>query len=161
MRVTKYSSILNEDKVCILKKESSVNYKKCKSIKESIDVVYLFNNLYDLQNQTEEILYLICTNTKNKVSGIFEVSRGTVFSTFVSPREVMKKALLCNSTSIIIVHNHPSGDPLPSTDDLKTTKLLIDCSKLMGIRFLDHIIIGDSDSYFSMKGNDLIKDDEE
>ena len=115
----------------------------------------LVNDLYSLSNQTEEVLYLLCLDTQNKTTGTFELSRGTVNTSLVSPRVIFMKAVLCNAVSIIMVHNHPSGDPKPSKKDTDTTDLIKLNAELMGINLIDHIIVGDS-SYYSMKGDNLL-----
>ena len=79
-----------------------------------------------------------------------EVSRGTLDTTLVHPREVFKAALLANSSAIILCHNHPSGDPCPSPDDVHLTRRLVDAGTLLGVDVLDHIIVGDG-RYYSFK----------
>jgi DNA repair protein RadC len=79
-----------------------------------------------------------------------EVSRGTLDATLVHPREVFKAALLSNAASIILTHNHPSGDPTPSPDDHQLTRRLVDAGRLIGVEVLDHIIVGDG-RYFSFR----------
>ena len=82
-------------------------------------------------------------DTKNKIIGAFGVSRGALNSSLVHPREVFKRALLSNAASIMLAHNHPSGDPTPSSEDKATTKRLVEAGDIIGIRVLDHIIIGE------------------
>jgi DNA repair protein RadC len=72
-----------------------------------------------------------------------EVSRGTLDATLVHPREVFKAALLANAATIVLAHNHPSGNPAPSPDDMALTRRLIDAGRLLGVDVLDHIVIGD------------------
>ncbi len=72
-----------------------------------------------------------------------EVSRGTLYATLVHPREVFKAALLANAAAIILTHNHPSGDPAPSPDDMALRRRLVDAGTLIGVDVVDHIIIGD------------------
>jgi DNA repair protein RadC len=79
-----------------------------------------------------------------------EVSRGTLDSTLVHPREVFKAALLSNSAAIVVCHNHPSGDPTPTTDDIDVTRRLVATGELLGIPVLDHIVVGE-DRYYSFK----------
>ena len=77
-------------------------------------------------------------------------------ASIVHPREVFKRALLQNANSIILLHNHPSGDPKPSKEDVDITNRLIESGDLLGIRVLDHIIIGDENNYISLKQENLI-----
>ena len=89
-------------------------------------------------------------NTKHKIVAVHEISRGTLNNSMVHPREVFKPAVLHNAAAIICFHNHPSGDPNPSQDDVAMNSRLVEAGKIMGIEILDHIIIGD-DEYVSLK----------
>ena len=92
-------------------------------------------------------------NTKNKVIGVFEISHGNVNSSIVGTREIFQKALLANAVSIILMHNHPSGDPSPSREDIEVTRRIVEAGKIIGIQVLDHIIIGDRYSSLKEKGH--------
>ena len=94
-------------------------------------------------------MYMLCLNTKLRLNGIFEVSHGNVNSSICSSREIFQKALLGNAVSIILIHNHPSGDCTPSREDIKVTEKLKEAGKIVGVEVLDHIIIGQS--YCSLK----------
>lgn len=100
---------------------------------------------------SEEYLYLFCFNTKMGLQSIFEVSHGTCDTSLARGREIFQKALLTNAVNIILVHNHPSGDPHPSECDIALTKDIMN----IGIELKDHIIIG-SDSYISLIENGYI-----
>lgn len=102
-----------------------------------------------------EVLKVILLNTKNVVIGVKEVSRGTINSSIVHPREVFNEAIKTSAKSLVICHNHPSGDPTPSSEDINVTKRLYECSKIIGIDLLDHIIIGDGE-YISLKEKGII-----
>lgn len=91
----------------------------------------------------KEEFVVILLNTKNSVIGINTVSIGTVNSSLVHPREVFQPALLANATSVILAHNHPSGDTNPSSEDLGVTRRLVEAGKILGIDVLDHVIYGD------------------
>jgi DNA repair protein RadC len=93
---------------------------------------------------------MLCLSTKHRVIAYHEVSRGTLDSTLVHPREVFKAALLANAAAIVVSHNHPSGDPSPTMDDLEVTTRLAAAGEVLGIAVLDHIVIGDG-RYFSFK----------
>lgn len=112
----------------------------------------VFELMKDMRGEAQEVMKVLCLSTKNEVVGITEVSRGTVNSSLVHPREIFKAAILSNATSIIMVHNHPSGDPKPSDDDLIITRKLLKAGDVLMIDILDHVIIGDS--FYSMKEND-------
>ena len=96
-----------------------------------------------LQDQPSEVFAILCLSTKHRVIGYHEVSRGTLDTALVHPREVFKAAILANAAAIILTHNHPSGDPTPSADDLTLTQRLVEAGRLLGIDVLDHIVIGD------------------
>lgn len=134
-------------------KEKEINYDWAdKKINSPEKVAEVAINVLELHEQAEESFYIFTLDTKNKINGIFEVSRGSLNSTIVHPREVFKRALLQNASSIMLVHNHPSGDPTPSKEDIDITNRLIEAGDLLGIKVLDHIIIGDNESsYISFK----------
>ena len=97
-----------------------------------------------LSGVDREHFIVMCLDTKNNVTALNTVSIGTLNSSLVHPREVFKAAILANSASVILVHNHPTGDPTPSREDREVTKRLCEAGKIMGIEVLDHIIIGDN-----------------
>jgi len=96
-----------------------------------------------LQDEPAEVFAILCLSTKHRVIAYHEVSRGTLDATLVHPREVFKAALLANASAIILAHNHPSGDPTPSRDDIVLTRRLVDAGALIGVDVLDHIVVGD------------------
>jgi DNA repair protein RadC len=83
------------------------------------------------------------------MTSVFELSHGNVNSSIVSVREMFQKALLANAVSIIVMHNHPSGDCKPSREDIKVTERMVEAGKLIGVEVLDHIIVGKD--YYSLK----------
>lgn len=105
------------------------------------DVVHL---LADLRNRNQEEFRVIMLNTKGWVLGMEEVFRGGLDRVQVFPREVFRAAVSHAAASIIVAHNHPSGDPVPSRQDRELTQRLEECGELMGIAVLDHIIVGRS-----------------
>lgn len=109
----------------------------------------------DLRYLKKEYLRVIFLNTKNVVIDIKDLSIGSLNSSIVHPREVFCEAIKKSSSSIIICHNHPSGDPLPSGEDINITKRLYEVGKIVGIDVLDHIIIGDG-NYISLKEKGII-----
>lgn len=144
VRLIKYKTKLTENKRVTLCKEVSTNYPNLSyAIKSPEDAANLGKQFMRIHEETEEYLYLICLNTKNKVIGVFELTHGTVNSSLFSAREVFQKALLANAVSIILMHNHPSGDPTPSRQDIEVTKRTTEAGNLLGVELLDHIIVGD------------------
>jgi DNA repair protein RadC len=94
-----------------------------------------------IKEKAKEHFKLILLNPRNKIIGISTISIGTLNASLVHPREVFKDAITHSAASVILAHNHPSGDLEPSEDDLKITKKLVDSGKILGIEVLDHIII--------------------
>lgn len=153
-RMTKYRTKLTENKRVVLEKEVSMNYPDLSYIIRSPeDVVQVGKSFMRIHEEPEEYMYMICLNTKNRVIGVFEISHGNVNSSIVGTREVFQKALLANAVSIILMHNHPSGDPSPSKQDIEITRRLSEAGKLIGIEVLDHIIIGDRYTSLKEKGH--------
>ncbi len=109
----------------------------------------------DLRYQKKEHLKSLLLDTKNRVLAIKTVSIGDLSSSIVHPREVYKDAVLASAASIIVAHNHPSGDPTPSAEDVAVTKRLIQSGEIMGIDLLDHIVLGDG-TFVSLKERGLI-----
>lgn len=103
-----------------------------------------------LREQKQESFIELCLDTKNQIVKEAVISVGTLNANIVHPREVFKMALAESAASIIVAHNHPSGDPAPSREDIEITKKLIEAGKIIGIDVLDHVIIGDG-RHFSMK----------
>lgn len=90
-----------------------------------------------------EHFMVILLNTKNRVTAVSPVSTGSLNAAIVHPRELFQRAILGNAASVILVHNHPSGDPTPSPEDIELTKRLVEAGKLLDIAVLDHIVVGD------------------
>ncbi len=109
----------------------------------------------EMRYLNKEIFNIILLNTKNNVIAIENISVGSLNASIVHPREVFNIAIRRSSSAIILAHNHPSGDPKPSTEDINITKRLIEAGTIIGINVLDHIIIGDG-IYFSMKEKEII-----
>ena len=108
----------------------------------------------DLKDKKKEHFLAILLDTRSQLIKTAEISIGSLDSTIVHPREVFKEALSASAASVIFVHNHPSGDPHPSEDDIKLTKRLAAAGEVMGIEVLDHVIIGGS-KFLSLKREGL------
>jgi len=132
-------------------KEKIVEQPVYKSAQEIFD--YLYHSMRDLKKETFKVLYL---NKGNQIIDVVDLFEGTADSSSVSPREVMESALKHNAAALILVHNHPSGNPEPSQSDRQITKDLVYAGSIMGIRVLDHIVIG-NDKYHSFAGAGLIE----
>jgi DNA repair protein RadC len=108
-----------------------------------------------IRDKAKEHFKLIILNTRNRITAITNVSTGTLSASLVHPREVFKDAIRHSASSVVLAHNHPSGDPEPSEEDLRITRRLIDAGKIIGIDVLDHIIIG-KNSFSSFKERGLL-----
>ena len=109
---------------------------------------------FEMSGLEEEHLQVILLNTRNHVVEIVEVYKGSVNSSQVNVGEVFKPAVRRNASAIIVAHNHPSGDPTPSPDDVAVTRAIIQAGKLLGIDVLDHIVFGEG-RWVSMKERGL------
>lgn len=108
-----------------------------------------------MRHQQTELLIAAFFDAKCRFLGDQVISKGSVNSAYVSPRDVFRSALLKNAVLLIILHNHPSGDPSPSQDDIRVTRNIGENGKMLGVELVDHIIIGDN-RYYSFKDNYLI-----
>lgn len=154
MRITKYNCILDDNLHNTLVKEDSYNYE-FDIVDTAEKIVKILNSWFKLNILAEEYVYMMSLNSKGKVTGLFEVSHGTVMASFASPREIMIRALLSGAVGIVLVHNHPSGEPKPSKMDIIMAKRINEACDLMEISLFDCIIIGRKD-YYSFKENGLL-----
>jgi DNA repair protein RadC len=132
-------------------KEKSMERPVCNSSQEIFD--YFFYSMRDLKKEIIKAVYL---NTQNQIMEIQDLSQGTVDSSFVYPREVMEGAMKHHAVSLVLVHNHPSGNPQPSESDKELTRNIVYAGAIMQIKVLDHIIIGDN-RYYSFAGEGFIE----
>ena len=112
----------------------------------------VFDTFNFLRHETKEYFFAIHLDGKNRICCIDEVSVGSLNQSIVHPREVYKTALLSSAAALILLHNHPTGDPIPSREDLEITRRLKEAGDLLGVKLLDHIIIGDSFLSFVSQG---------
>ena len=133
-------------------RERMMSRPYCRSSREVFD--YLYHSLRDLRKENFKVLFLDAKNQILEEKTLFE---GTVDSSAVYPREIIKDALRFEASSLIFVHNHPSGDPEPSLCDKEITRDLVGAARLMQIKVLDHIIIGNN-CFFSFSDRGLIEE---
>lgn len=136
----------------LLNRLHSEKQKQTVRITAPKDIADYMQNMEHLEQEEFKIIML---NTKNKIIGQQMISRGTVNATLVAPREIFNPAIKAMATTIILVHNHPSGDPSPSQEDFNMTKRIIKVGKIVGIHVIDHVIIG-KNQYYSMKESGFI-----
>jgi DNA repair protein RadC len=103
-----------------------------------------------------EVFGVLCLSTTHDLVAYVEVSRGTLGSTLVHPRDVFRSAALANAASIVLGHSHPSGRLQPSADDAALTRRLAEAASLMGIQLVDHVIVGPDGGYFSFRESALL-----
>lgn len=132
---------------------TNIKKNNIKRITSPLDVKRLLMD--DMKDLKKEYFKGIMLDTKNNIICIEDISIGSLNSSIVHPREVFKIAIKRSSASIILIHNHPSGDPTPSKEDINITHRLIEVGDIVGIKILDHIIIGDN-KYISFKEEDII-----
>lgn len=118
-------------------------------ISTPIDIVNFINQYERYDLSPNEKIIVIGLNTKNEVTIYTEATTGTIRYSHIDMAEIFKPLLLANCSKFIITHNHPSGDATPSKQDIDLTKQIIKASQIMGIEFLDHIIMGEN-SYTSI-----------
>lgn len=153
----------------VAQKPKSIRFKVIKAVYETITIRdsitnyispgsrytspdQIFDTFKFLRNETKEYFIAIHLDGKNRIICIDQVSVGSLNQSIVHPREVFKTSLLSSAAAIIVLHNHPSGDPTPSREDLEITKRLREAGDLLGIRILDHIVIGDTYISFVERG---------
>lgn len=150
MKIVQYKTMLDEDRKNILVRESSKNYPDLGKLNNPDSVFLLANSVFDANCLAEEHVWLIAVNTKNRPIGVFEVSHGSDCAAVVTPRELFIRLLLCGAHAFFLVHNHPSGDITPSSEDNALTKRVITSGKTLNIELLDHVIIADR-MYYSYR----------
>ncbi len=139
----------------VLVKEKVGRYELPKKIDSPDQAYKAITEIKNVQEEAQEVFGILILNTKNKIVAVHEISRGTLNSSVVHPREVFKPAVLHNAAAIICFHNHPSGDLEPSREDIEITKRLVEAGKILGIEVLDHIIVSD-EGYTSLKGRGVM-----
>jgi len=122
-------------------------------ITSPVDVANLI--MQEMRFLDKEYFRIILLNTRSEILKMVNISVGSLDSSIVHPREVFKAALKSSAKAVILVHNHPSGNPQPSSEDIKITKRLIKVGELLGVQIIDHIIIGDK-NYISLKEKKII-----
>lgn len=136
-------------------KAENTNKIKIKNSKDAVEYINNYVSPYT-RDLKKEIFKIILLDGKNKIIKDKTLTEGTITKTIVDVGEIIKEAVIESSPAIIIVHNHPSGEPQPSQDDIKITNRIIAGCEIVGIKVLDHIIIGDG-HYFSFCDEGLIK----
>jgi DNA repair protein RadC len=111
--------------------------------------------MQEMRHLSREEIYLVMLDSKSKILKDMVISTGTVNASLLAPREIFINALKYGAVNIILLHNHPSGDPTPSKEDINTTKRMQEAGNIVGIRLIDHIIIGDN-RFISLKEQGML-----
>ena len=134
-------------------RERRQGYGTLKRVRSAQDVYEAFRERFEPLDREQFVVVLL--DGKNRVLGFNVVSTGSLTAALVHPREVFKPAILANAAAVILVHNHPSGDPEPSAEDRAITDRLKHVGELLGIRVLDHLVVGEA-RYISFAEQQLL-----
>ena len=137
-----------------LGKRNSMSKQEIKRVTCAKDVFDLFHER--LKNEKQEHFYIILLSTKNHIIGEHLISKGVLDAAILEPREVFRPAIKAAASRIILIHNHPSGDPEPSDEDIEVTKKLMDAGDMMNIKVLDHVIVGNGKMWSWMEDNRFV-----
>jgi proteasome lid subunit RPN8/RPN11 len=124
-------------------------------IKNSLDIYHQLRD--ELSSAVQESFYTLILDNKHRRISLQHISKGTINQSLVHPREVFAPAIQLRATSVVLLHNHPSGDPHPSAQDIDITKRLIEVGQIVGIKVIDHVIVG-QDAYFSFMDEGILFD---
>lgn len=139
-----------------LVRESGPWYVSGEGICSPASVFRMMQEHFDLENCDREHFICLYLNRKGHVNAANVVSVGGLSSSIVHAREVFKVAIISSAASVVLVHNHPSGDPAPSREDIEITGKLVEAGSLLGIEVLDHVIVGAGGRYLSLKEKGLM-----
>lgn len=146
----------------ITTKPRTIRFKQIKAVYETLTVrenitdylktgtrytapVQVYETFRFLMKETKEMFLTLHLDGKNRIMAMDLVSIGSLNQSIVHPREVFKTACLSNAAALILIHQHPTGDPTPSSEDISITRRLKEAGEIMGIKVLDHIIVGDGE----------------
>ena len=125
---------------------------------ESSETVYkLMTDEYHMDKFFTEEMWGVFLDAKLNIIGVHQISKGGLSATMCEPRSVFVPALLANAAGIVLVHNHPSGDPNPSKEDFSVTDRIHEIGKLLQINLVDHIVIGKENNYYSFKNHGFME----
>jgi DNA repair protein RadC len=139
----------------ILKLETNLAVREAPTGPKLTSPEEIEKQLIDMRDLAQECFVTLTFNTKNHLIARHLISLGTVNSTLVHPREVFRPAITDGAANIVVAHNHPSGDPSPSADDIRITRKLIEAGRQIEIGVLDHLIIGAKD-FMSLRESGLV-----
>ena len=128
--------------------EAATHYRSYKVNSSAVATSFVLESLgeYFAQRRDQERFLIVALDTKLRPLRIVSITRGTLDASLLHPREVFRPAICLAGSSIIVIHNHPSGDPTPSREDYEATMTLENAGKMLGIQVLDHIVVGDGEA---------------
>ncbi|NMW84708.1 JAB domain-containing protein [Peptoniphilus sp. AGMB00490] len=133
-----------------LVKEDEEEYIKDIFVKTSQAAAKILNKLFELDSRPSELFVMLALDVKKKIIGAFIVSQGVIDGTLSDPREVFSRALLINAHTIILAHNHPSGDANPSYEDIKMARRMKEAGEILNLNVIDNLVICDENNYTSI-----------
>lgn len=155
-----YNLKLDDDRIPRLVKEPKVKYyiDKRYCYADNQRVIWQLAGTFGILDNAEEGSYMLAINTAGRAIGFFRIGAGSPDLCPMSIRSVFTRALLCGASSVILIHNHPSGNLEPSVDDIETTRRMIEAGNILEISVADHIIVS-YEGYYSMRENDVLSFD--
>lgn len=158
MGVIEYELLLDEERKPVLAKKSSGFSDEDEILNNPDKIAKMFTDRCNAACLPEEHIWMLALNTKCKAIGMFEIAHGTARNCTTMPREFFVRACVSGSNCIAVIHNHPSGICIPSTEDDLLTKRLVGAGELLGIPVVDHVIIGESGYYsYAEMNEELLK----
>lgn len=140
LKIYKSKLILESEEV----QEQSINLLSAESVVDFAEKTLKINSY------PEEVVFVLCMNPAKECINYFELSRGTLLTSYIGMKELMKRVLISNAHSFLLVHNHPCGEAIPTEDDYQLTAEISKAAKLLHIDFLDHVIVGQR-SFISLR----------
>ena len=137
----------------IARRLSNHKWQSGQPLRSSEDVFHHFRD--SLEKQKRELFYVVLLDNKNKKLREVKISEGSLTASLVHPREVYNPVIRESAAAVIFVHNHPSGDPAPSQEDIDITRRLKEVGEVIGVRVLDHVVIG-HDRFFSFSDKGML-----
>ena len=159
MRIVEAEVRMDEEKMPMLIKDQAKLYIPLQHLSCPEDVVQVMVDIFELDRQIAELVYLIALDNRAKPLAFFLLNRGTVNRSLIDIRGMMVNLLLCNAAAFIIVHNHVSGEVIPSVEDGRVTERIKAAAELLDIEFCDHIITGENKKYYSYRRQSWKKED--
>lgn len=158
MKVHEYDVFLNENRIPYLRQIRDTGMTDADELCSPQAVNDAVRRLYHAEQVPEEHVWLLALDAKDHMIGIFEISRGTYNQTAIIPAQIIQRALLCGAFGIILVHNHPSGDPEPSEEDRLITIRIKQAAELYGVELVDHVIVAGAwkNKFYSFREQQVI-----